>query len=110
MDKNDYQGYYDSIWEEIEPHKRKGGNKKQKQTGIPVVIVIIVAAVLFLVFCRGVTPYSGRRDMRPGTVSVSDKTDNCVSPPVQDRLCWRMSLRHSILRDYVSGCGKIIIL
>ena len=49
MDKNDYQGYYDSIWEEIEPHKRKGGNKKQKQTGIPVVIVIIVAAVLFLV-------------------------------------------------------------
>ena len=22
MDKNDYQGYYDSIWEEIEPHKR----------------------------------------------------------------------------------------
>jgi Zn-dependent protease len=49
MDKNDYQGYYDSIWEEIEPHKRKGENKKQKQTGIPVVIVIIVAAVLFLV-------------------------------------------------------------
>ena len=68
------------------------------------------AVVFFLVFCRGVTPYSGRRDMRPGTVSVSDKTDNCVSPPVQDRLCWGMSLRHSILRDYVSGCGKIMIL
>ena len=26
MDKNDYQGYYDSIWEEIEPHRRKTEN------------------------------------------------------------------------------------
>ena len=60
MDKNDYQGYYDSIWEEIEPHRRKTENKKQKKTGIPYVIVITTAVVLFLILLIfNVTPVRG---------------------------------------------------
>ena len=61
--------------------------------------------VLFLVLCRGVAPYSGRRNMRANTVSVSDKKENGVASPVQSRIAWGMPLCYSVLRDNVFDCG-----
>ena len=40
MDKNDYQGYYDSIWEEIEPHKRTEPGARQNAENVIIIIQI----------------------------------------------------------------------
>ena len=63
------------------------------------------ASVLFLVLCRGVAPYSGRRNLRADTVFISDQTDNGTAAPVQGRITWGMSLCYSVLRSYVFDCG-----
>ena len=57
--------------------------------------------IYVLVLRRGAAPYIGRRYMRAGTVSVSDKTDNGIAPPVQGGFSGGMPLRHSVLRGYV---------
>ena len=65
------------------------------------------AHVLFLVLCRSVAPYPGRRNMRPNTIFISDKKDYGTATSVQGRICWRVPVCDSVLRDYVFGCSKI---